>query len=178
MVPPSLARVLIVDDNRQMRIIVRELLRALGMRQCVEAGSAKEALAQLQRWKADLIITDLILDGEDGLALAKRIRMDPDSPNNTVPIVMMTGHAEMSRVAAAIDAGCNTFLAKPISPRSLAHHVSAALKDRRHFVRTNTFFGPDRRRRSDPDYKGPWRRTEDNDVSIDDELPVAKRAVL
>jgi hypothetical protein len=72
-------------------------------------------------------------------------------------------------VSAAIDAGVNTFLAKPISARSLADHVSAALNDRRSYIRTSSFFGPDRRRRTPPDYAGPFRRADDHDINIDEE---------
>lgn len=169
----SLVRVLVVDDNRQMRLLVRELLRALDMRHCSEAANADEALTLLRSWHADLVITDLAMGKEDGISFARRIRTAPASPNCTVPIIMMTGHAEMSRVAAAIDAGVNTFLAKPISVKSLADHVSAALNDRRPFVRTATYFGPDRRRRQALDFKGPYRRSEDHNVTIDEDLTPA-----
>jgi CheY-like chemotaxis protein len=163
-----LVRVLVVDDNKQMRLLVRELLRALDMRGCDEASDPDEGLALLKRYRHDLVITDLAMGKQDGIAFARRIRTMPDNPHPTVPIIMMTGHAEMSRVAAAIDAGVSTFLAKPIAARSLADHVSAALNDRRPFVRTTTFFGPDRRRRQAPDYRGPYRRLEDNLVEFED----------
>jgi CheY-like chemotaxis protein len=170
MKPLSLTRVLVVDDNKQMRVLVRELLRALDIRLIAEAADANEGIKLLRSHRADLVITDLAMGGkEDGILLAREIREAKNSASTTVPIIMMTGHAEMSRVAAAIDSGVNTFLAKPISARSLAEHVSAALNDRRPFVRTETFFGPDRRRRNYPDFNGPFRRQEDQDVDIDDQ---------
>jgi CheY-like chemotaxis protein len=168
MMPFKLVRVLVVDDNKQMRVLVRELLRALEMRVCDEAADPEEGLKLLKSLRHDLVITDLAMGKMDGIAFARRIRTMPENPHPTVPIIMMTGHAEMSRVAAAIDAGVNTFLAKPISARSLAEHVSAALNDRRPFVRTATFYGPDRRRRESPDYQGPFRRAEDNLVEFED----------
>ena len=155
--------VLLVDDNRQMRVLVRELLRPLGMRHCAEPGNAAEGVTMMRTFPADLVITDLAMGDEDGLAFARRIRTADGSPNACIPIVMMTGHAERSRVQAAIDAGVNTFLAKPISARSLADHISHALNDRRPFVRTPTFFGPDRRHHRYHDYAGPFRRAEDGD---------------
>jgi CheY-like chemotaxis protein len=174
MKPPYLTRVLVVDDNKQMRVLVRELLRALDIRLIAEAADAAEGVRLLRSHRADLVITDLAMGGkEDGILLAREIRQAKNSASTTVPIIMMTGHAEMSRVSAAIDAGVNTFLAKPISARSLADHVSAALNDRRPFVRTVTFFGPDRRRRQYPDYAGPFRRHEDQDLNIEDDLSVA-----
>jgi CheY-like chemotaxis protein len=164
----NLVRVLVVDDNKQMRVLVRELLRALDIRVCDEGADAEEGLKLLRGLRHDLVITDLAMGKQDGIAFARRIRTMPDNPYPTVPIIMMTGHAEMSRVEAAIDAGVNTFLAKPISARSLADHVASALNDRRPFVRTATFFGPDRRRRQNPDYRGPLRRAEDNLVEFED----------
>ncbi len=174
MKPLSLTRVLVVDDNKQMRVLVRELLRALDIRLIAEAADADEGLKLLRSYRADLVITDLAMGGkEDGIVLAREIRHATNSATTTVPIIMMTGHAEMSRVSAAIDAGVNTFLAKPISARSLAEHVSAALNDNRPFVRAQAFFGPDRRRRRFAEYKGPFRRHEDQDVEIDDQPYIA-----
>jgi CheY-like chemotaxis protein len=169
MKPLKLTRVLVVDDNKQMRVLVRELLRALDIRLVAEAADADEGQRELRSHRSDLVITDLAMGRkEDGIMLAREIRLAKNSASTTVPIIMMTGHAEMSRVSAAIDAGVNTFLAKPISARSLADHVSAALNDRRPYIRTETFFGPDRRRRQHPDYPGPFRRHEDQDFNVDE----------
>jgi CheY-like chemotaxis protein len=165
-------RVLIVDDNRQMRILVRELLRALEVRQCAEAEDAEQAARLLHAFRADLVITDLALGREDGITLVKRIRTLPDPTAARVPIIMMTGHSERSRVAAALEAGVNTFLAKPISARALADHVAAALGDRRPFVRSTGFTGPERRRGADQGYEGPWRRADDAADEEDDTLTV------
>ncbi len=170
MKPLRLVRVLVVDDNKQMRVLVRELLRALDIRLLAEAGDAEEGFRALRSFRADLVITDLAMGKkEDGITLARQIRLASNSATTTVPIIMMTGHAEMSRVSAAIDAGVNTFLAKPISARSLADHVSAGLNDRRPFIRTASFFGPDRRRRLHPDYAGPFRRADDHDIDIEED---------
>jgi DNA-binding response OmpR family regulator len=74
---------------------------------------------------------------------------------------MLTAHTEASRVTAARDAGVTGFLKKPISTRLLFDRVGGALTDRRQFVRTSDFFGPDRRRVQAPWYKGPFRRATD-----------------
>lgn len=179
MKPLNLIRVLVVDDNKQMRVLVRELLRALDIRLVAEAADAAEGLRELRSHRPDLVITDLAMGRkEDGIILARDIRLATNSATTTVPIIMMTGHAEMSRVAAAIDAGVNTFLAKPISARSLADHVSAALNDRRPYIRTANFFGPDRRRRQNPDFTGPFRRHEDQDVNVEDPYSLAQQPAL
>ena len=74
---------------------------------------------------------------------------------------MMTGHVERSRVEQARDAGVNEFILKPLTPTALVSRLEAVLQRPRAFVRLPSYFGPDRRRRDDPAYRGPRRRAED-----------------
>lgn len=156
-------QVLIVDDNRQMRFLVRSILRAAGLRRVAEADNAVEALELMQRFPVDLVVVDWNMRPVDGIALTRKIRHGPDSPNHEVPIVMLTAHTERDRVAAARDAGINGLVRKPISTQLLLDRVGAALTDLRPFIRTDSFYGPDRRRSHNPDYAGPWRRSSDRD---------------
>ncbi len=123
-------RVLLIEDSRPMRLIVREMLRALGFAHCQCAASAEEAFEILQTYVPDLVITDYMLDGEDGISLTRRIRTLDSPALARTPIVMMSGHSEKSNVEAAIEAGITTFLVKPLSCASLAHHVDFALTGR------------------------------------------------
>ncbi len=164
--------VLVVDDSRQMRLLLRSLLRAGGLTKLSEAESAEAALAVLRRRRVDLIIVDWMMQGVDGLAFTRKLRWDNDSPNPYMPILMLTAHTEASRVAAARDAGVTGFIKKPISARLLFDRVAGALSDTRIYVRTDDFFGPDRRRGTSPDYAGPFRRAADqgavDTVDLDD----------
>jgi DNA-binding response OmpR family regulator len=81
---------------------------------------------------------------------------------------MLTAHTEASRVAAARDAGVTGFVRKPISARALFDRVSSALTDTRMFIRTDTFFGPDRRHGQAPGYAGPFRRASDRSQEMVD----------
>ena len=74
---------------------------------------------------------------------------------------MMTGHSERSRVVEARDAGVTEFVAKPLTAKSVLERMQAVIFHPRPFVRTATYFGPDRRRRDDPTFVGPWRRSTD-----------------
>jgi DNA-binding response OmpR family regulator len=76
---------------------------------------------------------------------------------------MMTGHSAVVRVMEARDAGVTEFIAKPLSARTLLNRLNAVIYQPRPFVRTQTYFGPDRRRRADPNHLGPWRRSNDGD---------------
>jgi hypothetical protein len=78
---------------------------------------------------------------------------------------MMTGHSAVVRVMEARDAGVTEFIAKPLSAKTLLNRLNSVLYQPRAFVRTQTYFGPDRRRRADPAHRGPWRRFDDGNFS-------------
>jgi len=97
----------------------------------------------------------------DGIAFTQEVRLSHKSPNPYVPIIMITGHTERHRVEAARDAGVTEFLAKPITAQNLFLRIAEIIERPRPFVRAGAYFGPDRRRRRDENYRGPWRRHED-----------------
>lgn len=86
------------------------------------------------------------------------IRRPDSSINPFVPIIMLTGHAEKRRVMQARDAGVHEFLCKPISARALYLRLFSVIAHPRPFVKTTSYFGPDRRRFANPLYKGNERR--------------------
>lgn len=167
MASASDVHVLVVDDSRQMRFLVRCLLRAGDITNVSEAETAEQAFEIMRDRPVDLIIVDWMMRPIDGLAFTQMVRWEPDSPNPFVPLLMMTAHTEASRVAAARDAGVTGFIKKPISTRLLFDRVSSALTDTRMFVRSDTFFGPDRRHGQLPHYAGPFRRSTDKADMID-----------
>ncbi|SDE58149.1 response regulator [Rhodospira trueperi] len=148
---------LIVDDNKHMRALVKTILHALGSKQVQEAADGADAFKELRHFPADIIICDWNMSPLDGLDFVRLVRTGKDSPNPFVPIIMLTGHTEMHRVVEARDAGVHEFLAKPISAKSLYSRVKAIIDRPRPFVRTKTYFGPDRRRRK-IEWKGVERR--------------------
>lgn len=159
--------VLVVDDNKQMRFLVRCLLRAGGISKVTEADTGAKAFDVMRAGTVDLIIVDWKMAPVDGLAFTNMVRRNHDSPSPYVPILMLTAHTETSRVTAARDAGVNGFIKKPISARLLFDRISNVLTDTRMFVRSDAFFGPDRRRGSDPSYAGPFRREGDKPEELD-----------
>jgi CheY-like chemotaxis protein len=152
-------RLLIVDDNRNAAEIVRSILSSVGAQQMELVTTAERAYALLQAEPYDLIIVDQNLGkGDEGIALVKRIRTDPASTNPYLPILMLTGYTEQRRVQAARDAGVTEFLSKPFTIVGLLRRMEALIHNPRPFVKSSDYFGPDRRRRQDPDYRGPERR--------------------
>jgi DNA-binding response OmpR family regulator len=71
---------------------------------------------------------------------------------------MLTGHSEKKRVVAARDAGITEFMAKPISAKSLYQRIVNVVANPRPFIKTKTYFGPDRRRNVNSNYVGAERR--------------------
>lgn len=157
----ELLKILLVDDNHHMRMLLAEILRAIGVRQIFEANDGAEGLQSLRANPVDLVITDLAMQPLDGIDFVQLLRNSPDSPNPMIPVIMITGHATQRRVNEARDAGVTEFLAKPITARGVIERIGQVVDHARPFVRTDTYFGPDRRRRTDPAHGGPWRRSTD-----------------
>jgi CheY-like chemotaxis protein len=154
-------KILIVDDNSHVRTLIAEILRALGCQDLMEASDGAEGLHVLRNRPVDIVITDLEMQPLDGLEFTRLVRNSPDSPNPAIPIIMLTGHATLRRVAEARDAGVNEFLTKPLTARAVIGRISQVMEHPRPFVRTDGYFGPDRRRRAEPGHPGPFRRSTD-----------------
>ncbi|HEX4370670.1 MAG TPA: response regulator [Rhizomicrobium sp.] len=155
-------KVLIVEDNQHMRVLLRSLLGSAGMHDVQEAGDGSAALAELAIRRCDLILCDLAMKPMDGLALTREVRRSKKSANPFVPIIMISGYTEKRRVEAARDAGVTEFLAKPITAQSLYSRIAEIMERPRAFIRCDAYFGPDRRRKTvDGNYTGPWRRQDD-----------------
>lgn len=154
-------KVLIVDDNHHMRVLLSEVLRAVGLQNLYEAGDGAEALQRMRSHPIDIVITDLAMEPLDGIDFVRLLRNSPDSPNQMAPVIMITGHSTMRRISEARDVGVNEFLAKPLTARGVLDRLQKIIDHPRPFVRTDDYFGPDRRRKVDPNYDGPRRRVAD-----------------
>jgi CheY-like chemotaxis protein len=154
-------RVLLADDNQHMRAIVTTVLAGVGVKHVRDARDGTEGLKVLREWPADLAIVDFQMFPMDGVEFTRAVRNAPDSKNPYLPIIMMTGHSERSRVMDARDAGVTEFVVKPLTAKAVLDRIQAVIYHPRPFVRTSSYFGPDRRRRDDPGYFGPKRRVTD-----------------
>jgi CheY-like chemotaxis protein len=157
----DLLKILLVDDNHHMRVLLTEVLRAIGVKQVFEAADGAEALQMLRTHAIDIVMTDLNMQPLDGIDFVRLVRNSNDSPNPMIPVIMITGHSTVRRVAEARDVGVSEFLSKPVTARGVIERINRVVEYPRPFVRTGNYFGPDRRRREDPDYPGPRRRTRD-----------------
>ncbi len=154
-------RVLVVDDSRHMRSLIKSFLMGFGVKEIDEAPDADVAYSLVQEMAPDVVITDWRMPPTDGIDLVRRIRGEEDSPNPYLPLIMLTGFTELHRVKQARDAGVTAFLAKPISAAALYKRLCSVIDDQRPFVRVGDFFGPDRRvKRREARYDGVDRRRE------------------
>jgi CheY-like chemotaxis protein len=152
-------RVLVVDDNQHMRKLVVAVLQAVGVRDMFEAPDGEHAWKHLRESNPDVIILDWQMDGMTGLEFARLVRGSPRSPNVFVPIIMLTGHTHIDQVRQARDAGVNEFLAKPVSVKAILARLVNVIEHPRPYIRTDSYFGPCRRRRAVTVYTGPERRS-------------------
>jgi len=151
-------RFLVVDDNAHMRRTLRTLLHGFGTRDVYEAEDGAAALEAFTHYMPDIVLTDWLMPVIDGLELTQMIRQPGGNANPYVPIIMLTGHSEKKRIVGARDAGITEFLAKPISAKALYERILNVVANPRPFIKTKTYFGPDRRRAVNTNYIGPERR--------------------
>ncbi len=154
-------RVLVVEDTIPMRNLIVAVLDTIGIKKIVQAGDGENAYQKFKDMPVDMIITDWLMDPMDGIELTKKIRNDKDSPNKYVPVIMITGYSAMKRVEEARDAGVTEFLTKPFTAQDIGKRIAYAINKPRKFIGSDDFFGPDRRRITIPNYKGPFRRAAD-----------------
>lgn len=153
--------IMIVDDNHFMRRIIKTILMALRCHHMPEAGHGGEALDIMRSGVTpDIVITNWNMPEVNGIAFVHELRRGEASPNPFVPIIMVTAHSEKARVYEALNAGVSEFLVKPVSAKALYSRLVSVIERPRSFVRSGSYFGPCRRRRADPAFRGPERRRE------------------
>ncbi len=115
--------VLVVDDSRIMRNIVKNTFLAMKIPcEFVEAGNGKEALAQLERQKIDLVFLDWNMPELSGIDFLKKVRaMDA---YKTLPIIMITSEAARYNVIEALKNGSTDYLVKPVNERIFQEKLS------------------------------------------------------
>ena len=116
------ATILLVEDDPEIRRLVGTMMRREGYRVEVAAdGAAMDAV--MQGAQPDLVILDLMLPGEDGLSICRRLRT-----TNTVPILMLTAKSEEVDRVIGLEMGADDYLSKPFGPRELLARVRALLR--------------------------------------------------
>ncbi len=151
--------VLIADPDLQVNNLVKEVLGKVGFTNVRTVTSGESALNILRQNEVDLLITDWRMSPVNGLQLIDFLRTDPNSPNPYLPIIMLTGKAELKDVSTARDKGVTEFMVKPFNAKSLYERLVVVIENPRSFILSNRYSGPDRRRRTDIPPAGEDRRS-------------------
>ena len=153
---------LVVDDSRYFVSVLRATLRAFGVRAVYEANSAVAGLEVLTSTAIDLAFVDMVMPGMDGIEFIRMVRTASDSANRTLPIIMLTADGRRGTVLRAVDAGAESFLIKPVRPADVYRHMMELLQNPLPYIDVpGVYFGPERRRMTNPNYSGPERRHAD-----------------
>src|ERR1700716_3844617 len=117
---------LVVDDDRRLRELLRRYLSDSGFR-VTGAADAAEARAQLASFAFDLVVLDVMMPGESGLVLTRALR-ERAAPR--IPILLLTAMAEPEDRVNGLEEGADDFLAKPFEPRELVLRIRNILERR------------------------------------------------
>ena len=118
----SAGRILVVDDEPQIRRIMRTALTTAGY-EVEDAKTGEEALGKVRDYRPDLVLLDINMPGMGGLAACRALRADPN-----VAIVMLTVHNTEAAKVEALDAGADDFVSKPFSTPELLARIRAVLR--------------------------------------------------
>lgn len=118
-------KILVVDDDVRIRDLLRRYLTQEGF-DVLQAEDGKSLTRVLMREPVDLIVLDLMLPGEDGLSICRRLR----AANDRTPIIMLTAKGEDVDRIVGLEVGADDYLGKPFNPRELLARIHAVLRRR------------------------------------------------
>jgi two-component system, OmpR family, response regulator len=118
----TMVSILIVDDDAQIRQLLRDYLTGFGM-SAIAVADGKAMADALEKTTFDLVILDLMLPGEDGLFLCRNLRAKSD-----IPILMLTARGETMDRVVGLELGADDYIVKPFEPRELVARIQSILR--------------------------------------------------
>ena len=121
--PPSAPRVLVVDDDPDLRDLLRDYLGASGFTVDL-AEDGRQMVERMAAQAPDVLVLDIMLPGQDGLSLARAVRRESE----LLPILMLSARGEELDRVVGLEVGADDYLSKPFSPRELLARLRALLR--------------------------------------------------
>jgi DNA-binding response OmpR family regulator len=138
--------VVVADADHKIAILIRKLMIAIGCRRVYIVHDGLEVIDLMKEETIDIVITDWTMKTMGGIDLAIYLRQSLDSPNRTIPIIMLTAENERRNIDLARNSGITEYVIKPFSAKTLLERIYAVVEDPRGFIISKNFIGPDRRR--------------------------------
>lgn len=132
--------ILVVDDNANMRLLVRTILRSFGLTDVRQARDGTTALAELDRRVPSLIISDWEMAPMNGHDFIHAVRRVGREPLCFVPIIVLTAHASRPLIEQAFACGATQLLVKPVTPANLLQRINWVLEDDRPFSQVGNIY--------------------------------------
>jgi|GEM_PF-192112 len=129
---PRALNILVVDDNPQMRTIVKSILNSFGVLEVATATDGEDALVKLPQRPYDAVVCDWLMAPMDGLAFVQSVRDHKLVELRKTPILMLTAQAEMRNVLDARAAGVDAYVVKPIAAAQLWARLEAVIQRAKH----------------------------------------------
>lgn len=119
------ATILVVEDNAQNLYLATYLLESSGYK-VVSAGDGSAGITLAQESQPDIVLMDILLPGIDGYEATRRLKADPGTA--AIPVIALTAYSMEGDEQAALDAGCDGYISKPIDPADFVSRVEGFLK--------------------------------------------------
>ncbi len=139
------AEVALYDPNMRMRTLMRGILLTIGFRSINEARNATEVVTTMKLHTIDLLIIDLDHEPDQICAIVRDIREGVVGSNPYIIIIGLTWKPEKEMISRSLQTGLDDLIAKPISPKILSERTTNLIRNRKEFVVTTSYIGPDRR---------------------------------
>lgn len=120
-------KILVVDDEPDIRMLVRMVLERAG-HAVIEAANGNEALTALETSHPDLMLLDMRMPGLDGWAVLERMRAENWFAR--IPVVVLSAHVDAAASRKALQEGCSGYIGKPFRPQELVETVEKVLAER------------------------------------------------
>jgi DNA-binding response OmpR family regulator len=139
------ARLLLLDDHPEGGNILAQICMGFGAKRFFRCASVQEAKELVDQSELHLILVNANLRESPAFDFIDWLRRSNAPPNAFTPVLLITGHTQRSQVEKARDCGANIVLAKPVSPQAMLERIIWIAREKRPFVNSGAYIGPDRR---------------------------------